>query len=152
MRNYKQLIIAENLNHRRSYPCGVYDASVEGHPNVVIYDAENVTWWRHQMGTFSALLAFCAGNSPVTAELPTQRPVTRSFDVFFHMRLNRQLSKQWRRWWFDTPPRSLWRQCNKKNLALMYWITFAEITIYLHCLSIISPHWEDVGDINHSSW
>ena len=40
-------------------------------------------WWRHQMETFSALLAICAGNSPVTGELPTQRPVTRSFDVYF---------------------------------------------------------------------
>ena len=41
------------------------------------------TWWRHQMETFSALLALCAGNSPVTGEFPSQRPVTRSFDVFF---------------------------------------------------------------------
>ena len=38
-------------------------------------------WWRHQMETFSALLAICAGNSPVPGEFPTQRPVTRSFDV-----------------------------------------------------------------------
>ena len=28
------------------------------------------TWWRHQMEAFSALLAFCAGNSPVTGEFP----------------------------------------------------------------------------------
>ena len=35
------------------------------------------------METFSALLALCAGNSPVTGEFSTQRPVTRSFDVFF---------------------------------------------------------------------
>ena len=35
------------------------------------------------METFSALLAFCAGNSPFTGEFPTQRPVMRSFDVFF---------------------------------------------------------------------
>ena len=35
------------------------------------------------METFSALLAICAGNSPVTGEFPTQKPVTRSFDVFF---------------------------------------------------------------------
>ena len=39
-------------------------------------------WWRHQMGTLSALLAICAGDSPVTGEFPTQMPVTRSFDVF----------------------------------------------------------------------
>ena len=37
--------------------------------------------WRHQMETFSALLAFCAGNSPVTDEFPLQRPGAQSFDV-----------------------------------------------------------------------
>ena len=41
------------------------------------------TWWRHQMETFSALLAFCVGKSPVTGEFPTQRPVIRSFGVLF---------------------------------------------------------------------
>ena len=51
------------------------------------------SWWRHQMETFTALLAIFAGNSPVTGEFPTQRPVTRSFDVFFDLRLNKQLSK-----------------------------------------------------------
>ena len=40
-----------------------------------------ISWWRHQMETFSALLAICAGNSPVHVEFPAQRPVTRSFDV-----------------------------------------------------------------------
>ena len=46
------------------------------------------------METFSALLAICAGNSPVVGEFPAQRPVTRSFDVLFDMRLNKRLSKQ----------------------------------------------------------
>ena len=41
-----------------------------------------VSWWHHQMETFSVLLAICMGNSPVTGEFPTQRPVMRSFDVF----------------------------------------------------------------------
>ena len=41
------------------------------------------------METFSALLAICAGNSPVPGEFPTQRPVTRSFDVFFDLRPNK---------------------------------------------------------------
>ena len=44
------------------------------------------------METFSALLAICGGNSPVTGEFPTQRPVTRSFGVFFDLRLNGRLS------------------------------------------------------------
>ena len=40
------------------------------------------------METFSALLAICAGNSPVTGEFPAQMPVTRSFGVFLDLRLN----------------------------------------------------------------
>ena len=49
---------------------------------------------KYQMETFSAMLAICAGNSPVTGEFPAQRPVTRSFDVFFGLSLNKRLSKQ----------------------------------------------------------
>ena len=45
-------------------------------------------------------------------EFPTQRPVTRSFDVFFDLRLNKRLSEQPWGWWFETPSWSLWRQCN----------------------------------------
>ena len=45
------------------------------------------SWWRHQMETFTALLAIYAGNSSVPGEFPTQRPVTRSVDVFFNLRL-----------------------------------------------------------------
>ena len=55
------------------------------------------------METFSALLAFCAGNSPVTGEFPAQGPVTRSFDVFVDLRLNKRLSKQSWGWWMETP-------------------------------------------------
>ena len=50
-------------------------------------------WWRHQMETFSALLAICAGNSPVPGEFPAQRPVTRSSDVFFDLRPKKRLGK-----------------------------------------------------------
>ena len=45
------------------------------------------------METFSALLALCAGNSPVAGEFPALRTVTRSFDVIFDLRLNKRLSK-----------------------------------------------------------
>ena len=45
------------------------------------------------METFSALLALCVGNSPVTREFPAQRPVTRNFDVFLDLSLNKRLSK-----------------------------------------------------------
>ena len=64
------------------------------------------------METFSALLAICAGNSPVTGESPPQRPVTRSFDVLFDLHLNKRLSKQSKGWWFETPSCPLWRHPN----------------------------------------
>ena len=76
-------------------------------------------WWRHQMETFSAFLALCAGNSPVTGEFPAQRPETRSFDVFFDLRLNKRLSKQSWGWWFETPSWSLWRHCNVMPLDMV---------------------------------
>ena len=87
------------------------------------------SWWRHQMGPFSALLALCAGNSPVPGELPTQRPVTRSFDVFFDLRLNKRLSKQPWGWWFETPPWSLWRQCNVTSGQMISFLP-TRITIF----------------------
>ena len=55
---------------------------------------DDKTWWRHQMEPFSTLLTICAGNSPAPGEFPAQRPVTRSFDVFFDLRPNKRLSKQ----------------------------------------------------------
>ena len=82
--------------------------------------AHDITWWRHQMETFSALLALCAGNSPVHGEFPTQRPVTLSFDVFFDMRLNKQLNKQTWGWWFERLSRPLWRHRNDKKSYCLY--------------------------------
>ena len=62
---------------------------------------EQLPMMRHQMETFSALLAICAGNSPASDELPTQRLVTRSFDIFFDLCLNKRLRKQSWGWWFE---------------------------------------------------
>ena len=54
------------------------------------------------METSSALLAICAGNSPVPGEFLAQRPVTRGFDIVFDLRLNKRLSKQSWGWWYET--------------------------------------------------
>ena len=70
------------------------------------------------MEAFSALLTLCAGNSPVTCEFLAQRPVTRSFGVFFDLRLNKRLSKESWGWWFETPSYSLWRHCNVMHMLL----------------------------------
>ena len=91
-------------------------------------------WWRHQMETFSALLALCAGNSPVPGEFPTQRQVARSFDVFFDLRLNKRLSKQSWGWWFETPSCSLRRYCNVD--VMHYWPCARGI----HQWAVVSPH------------
>ena len=75
-----------------------------------------IPWWRHQMETFSVLLALCVGNSLVTSEFPSQGPVTQSFDVFFDLHLNKRLTKQSRPRWFETPLSSLWHRCNNGSL------------------------------------
>ena len=83
-------------------------------------------WWRHQMEPFSALLAICAGNSPVSGEFPAKMPVTRSFDIFFDLRMNERLSKHSWGSWLETTLRPLWCQSNG----------------YLECnwLCLITPH------------
>ena len=78
---------------------------------------DGVPSWRHQMETFSALLAIYAGNSPVPGDFPAQRPVTRSFDVFFDLRLNNQLSEQSWGWRFKTLSCPLLRHSN----AVLSW-------------------------------
>ena len=101
-----------------------------------------ITWWRHQMETFSELLAICAGNSPVTGEFPAQRPVTRSFDVFFDLRLNKRLSKQSWGWWFEKLSCPLWRHRN--DLIPPTW----QIAFYTQgaswMLSVDGPCWVDL--------
>ena len=67
------------------------------------------------METFSALLALCEADRPITGGFPSQRPVTQSFDVIFDLHLNKRLSKQLRRWWFETPSRSFWCHRNEQN-------------------------------------
>ena len=106
-----------------------------------------MSWWRHQMETFSTLLAFCARNSSVTGGFPTQRPVTRSFDVFFDLGLNKWLSKQSWGWWFNT----LWRHygvtvlfcCNHNRVEwnlLLYWTALSQnLTVkWLSCFGMLN--------------
>ena len=82
------------------------------------------------METLSALLAICAGNSPVPGEFPAQRPVTRSFDVFFDLRLNERLSKQSWGWWFETLSRPLWRYCYEMFTCII--LIFSIFNVHLN--------------------
>ena len=47
------------------------------------------------------------------------RSVTRSFNIFIDLRLNKRLSKQSRRWWFKTPSRLLWCHCNGLEMSIL---------------------------------
>ena len=58
---------------------------------------------------------------PVNGAFPAQRPVTRSFDVYFDLRPSKPLSKQSWGWWFETSSRSLWRHCNVERQTV--WAT-----------------------------
>ena len=82
------------------------------HVSIMASHIISKTLWHHPMETFSALLALCEGNPPVTSEFPSQMPLTWSFDVFFDLHLNKQLSKQSRCQWFEMPSHSLSCHCN----------------------------------------
>ena len=67
-------------------------------------------------GTIFRVTGPLCGEFTGPGEFPAQRPVTRSFDVFFDLRLNKRLSKQPWGWWFESPPWSLRRHCNAENV------------------------------------
>ena len=92
------------------------------------------------METFPALLAICAGNSPVPGEFPTQRPVTRSFDVYFDLRSDKRLSKQSWGWWFETLSRSLWRHRNEYFKRLQYTVECRYNAVHFNMILYTSLH------------
>ena len=65
-----------------------------------------------------------------SGEFPSQRPVTRSFDVFFDLRLNKRLCKQSRRRGFETPSRSLWLHCNDYCPEWLFWKRLSPSKVY----------------------
>ena len=89
------------------------------------------------METFSGLLALCDGNSLVTGEVPSQRPVTWSFDVFSDPQLNKRLSTPSRHRWFEKPSGSLWRHCNEcKILFSDHWHYFDLFCVFCSDLRV----------------
>ena len=105
----------------------------------------SVTWWHHHMETFSASLSLCAGNSPVTGEFLTQRPVMRSFDIFFDLRLNKQFSKQLWGWWFEMPSRSLWCHCNELHRDCWWPGSARSQAISSHGINLIFPNYSNLS-------
>ena len=72
----------------------------------------HISWWRHQMETFSMLLAFMRGihRSPVNS--PHKGQWRRALMFSLICALNKQLSTQSWDWWFETIAPVLWRDSN----------------------------------------
>ena len=99
------------------------------------------SWWRHQMETFSALLAICAGNSPV----PVQRPVTRSVDIFFDLPringwVNNREAGDLRRhrahydvtvMFAQTVPGNIQNHYNQMGVQTLYFLIWGKISYFL---------------------
>ena len=83
-------------------------------PHVCI--AAILSWWCHLMETFFTLLVICAGNLPVT-----QRPATRSFDVFFDL--------AWTNGWVNN--------CDASGLR-RYWAHYDVTVVVKYCSTTIS--------------
>ena len=65
--------------------------------------------------------------------IPCKKACGAEFDVFFDMRLNKPLSKQWWGWWFKTLSRPLWCHCNDVKWCYQDVCVFAWLTA--------NPHW-----------
>ena len=132
---------------------------------------DDVIKWKH----FPRNWPFVRGihRSRWIPHIPTQRPVTRIFDVFFDLRLNKRLSKQPWGWWFETLSWSLWRHCNIQLKFRLFnvkrftcWLD-GEISFYfLHwstleyrywVIEISSPQgpyskWRRYGSVHEQPW
>ena len=102
---------------------------------------------RHQIETIPLYWPFVRGihRSPMTSPIKTN---DAELWRFLDLRLNRQLSKQWRRWWFQTLPRSLWRHCNDRGGLNVYSstepIVFVMISMLLQLALTCIPLWHFV--------
>ena len=95
-------------------------------------------------GNIFRVTGHLCGNSPVSGEFPAQRPVMRSFDVFFDLHPNERLSKQWWGLWFGTSSCPLWRHLNDKKWPLdvffctlniiVIWLGWLKLPITIECL------------------
>ena len=74
-----------------------------------IHQKQNITWWRHQMETFSPLLVLCAENSPVNVKSPHKGQWRGAMLFSLIFALDKRPSKQSWGWLFETPSRTKWR-------------------------------------------
>ena len=100
---------------------------------------QNISMMTSSNGNIFRVIGHLCGNSPVPGYFPTQRPVMRSFDVFFDLRLNKRLSKQSWGWWFETPASLLWRHW---NALLIVHPKYLNLTLNSQKTPHITHNWE----------
>ena len=83
--------------------------------------------------------------------IPAQRLVTQSFDVFFDLRLNKWLSKQWWGWWFETSSCLLWRHCNGRATVVAIPHNGLDSCVLLLCISVWCTQRNIRGDERNKS-
>ena len=110
-----------------------------------------ITWWHHQMEAFSVLLALCVRNPPITGGFPSESPMTRSFDVFFGVRLNKRLNKQLIHLWFQKVATVYAKRCYKGG-HLTPILEFRKLCWNPSWCQLRIHHdkWQDIGRLFHS--
>ena len=89
-----------NSGHDGSHYCSC--------PNLQMLPHDDVITWKH----LSLDWPFVRGTHRSPVNSPNKGQWRGAFDVFFDLRVNKQLNKQSWGWWFETLSRPLWRQCN----------------------------------------
>ena len=79
---------------------------------ILYFISSHITMMTSSNGNIFRVTGHLCGEFTGPGEFLAQRPVTRSFDVFFDLRLNKRLRNQSWGWWFETQSRPLWRHCN----------------------------------------
>ena len=108
--------------------------------------------WTHYLfmmtssnGNIFRVIGPLCGEFTGPGEFPTQRPATRSFDVFFDLRLNKRLSKQPWDWWFEAPSWSLWCHCIVWTISA--WPKYHDNFMTILTVLYKDPNW--VSDVSH---
>ena len=123
--------------------------NVSGYP--IVKEGQSVVVW--ELSPNSAVISWGFWTYFFIGEFPAQRPVTRSFDVFFDLRLNKPLSKQWWGWWFETLWGPLWRHCNAVFVTLDSALYFASVSAVLYELSCyIGRHYDGTQLYIDTTW
>ena len=91
---------------------GIYDATGNLKFKQILYNIFRNTMMTSSNGTTVSVTGLLCGEFTGHQWITCTKASHAGFDVFFNLCLNKQLSKQSCGWWFETPSRSLWRQCN----------------------------------------